>query len=94
MQFLPDNTEKLILHENRINERIDVRYVITENRQEILLHLLQHLPVTTAIVFTNYKEDANQISELLQNNRILSSAFSSYFEPLLHYLKRKKDFPS
>lgn len=80
MQFLPDNTEKLILDENRVNDRIDVRYVITENRQETLLHLLQHLPITTAIVFTNYKEDANQISELLQNNRILSSAFSSYFE--------------
>lgn len=80
MQFLPDNTKKLILDENRVNDRIDVRYVITENRQETLLHLLQHLPVTTAIVFTNYKEDANQISELLQNNSILSSAFSSYFE--------------
>lgn len=80
MQFLPDNTKKLILDENRVNDRIDVRYVITENRQETLLHLLQHLPITTAIVFTNYKEDANQISELLQNNRILSSAFSSYFE--------------
>lgn len=80
MQFLPDNTEKLILDENRVNERIDVRYVITENRQETLLHLLQHLPITTAIVFTNYKEDANQISELLQNNNILCSAFSSYFE--------------
>ena len=93
MQFLPDNTEKLILHENRINERIDVRYVITENRQEILLHLLQHLPVTTAIVFTNYKEDANQISELLQNNRVLSSAFSSYFEEKkrLSILKQFKD---
>lgn len=80
MQFLPDNTKKLILDENRVNDRIDVRYVITENRQETLLHLLQHLPITTAIVFTNYKEDANQISELLENNRILSSAFSSYFE--------------
>ena len=80
MQFLPDNTEKLILDENRVNDRIDVRYVITENRQETLLRLLQHLPITTAIVFSNYKEDANQISELLQNNRILSSAFSSYFE--------------
>lgn len=80
MQFLPDNTKKLILDENRVNDRIDVRYVITENRQETLLHLLQHLPITTAIVFSNYKEDANQISELLQNNRILSSAFSSYFE--------------
>ncbi len=80
MQFLPDNTEKLILDENRVNDRIDVRYVITENRQETLLHLLQHLPITTAIVFSNYKEDANQISELLQNNNILCSAFSSYFE--------------
>lgn len=80
MQFLPDNTEKLILDENRVNDRIDVRYVITENRQDTLLYLLQHLPVTTAIVFTNYKEDANQISELLHNNSILSSAFSSYFE--------------
>lgn len=80
MQFLPDNTKKLILDENRVNDRIDVRYVITENRQETLLHLLQHLPITTAIVFTNYKEDANQISELLHNNSILSSAFSSYFE--------------
>lgn len=80
MQFLPDNTKKLILDENRVNDRIDVRYVITENRQETLLHLLQHLPITTAIVFTNYKEDANQISELLQNNNILCSAFSSYFE--------------
>ena len=80
MQFMPEHTEKLILDEDRVNDRIDVRYVITENRQETLLHLLQHLPVTTAIVFTNYKEDANQISELLQNNNILCSAFSSYFE--------------
>ena len=80
MQFLPQNTEKLILDENRVNERIDVKHIITDQRQETLLNLLKHLPVTTAIVFTNYKEDANQLSELLQKQDILSSAFSSYFE--------------
>ena len=80
MQFLPQNTEKLILDENRVNERIDVKHIITDQRQETLLNLLKHLPVTTAIVFTNYKEDANQLSELLQKQGILSSAFSSYFE--------------
>ena len=80
MQFLPQNTEKLILDENRVNESIDVKHIITDQRQETLLNLLKHLPVTTAIVFTNYKEDANQLSELLQKQGILSSAFSSYFE--------------
>ena len=80
MQFLPQNTEKLILDENRVNERIDVKHIITDQRQETLLTLLKHLPMTTAIVFTNYKEDANQLSELLQKQGILSSAFSSYFE--------------
>ena len=80
MQFLPQNTEKLILDENRVNERIEIRHIITDQRQETLLNLLKHLPVTTAIVFTNYKEDANQLSELLQKQGILSSAFSSYFE--------------
>ena len=80
MQFLPQNTEKLILDENRVNERIEIRHIITAPRQETLLNLLKHLPITTAIVFTNYKEDANQLSELLQKQDILSSAFSSYFE--------------
>ena len=80
MQFLPQNTEKLILDENRVNERIEIRHIITDQRQETLLNLLKHLPITTAIVFTNYKEDANQLSELLQKQGILSSAFSSYFE--------------
>ena len=80
MQFLPQNTEKLILDENRVNERIDVKHIITDQRQETLLNFLKHLPITTAIVFTNYKEDANQLSELLQKQGILSSAFSSYFE--------------
>ena len=80
MQFLPQNTEKLILDENRVNERIEIRHIITDQRQETLLNLLKHLPITTAIVFTNYKEDANQLSELLQKQDILSSAFSSYFE--------------
>ena len=80
MQFLPQNTEKLILDEIRVNERIEIRHIITDQRQETLLNLLKHLPITTAIVFTNYKEDANQLSELLQKQDILSSAFSSYFE--------------
>lgn len=78
--FLPDNTEKLILDENMVNDRIDIRYVLTDTKENTLLYLLQHLPITTAIVFTNFKNDANHLSDLLNEHGILSSAFSSYFE--------------
>ncbi|MGM9940513.1 MAG: DEAD/DEAH box helicase [Bulleidia sp.] len=78
--FLPDNTEKLILDENMVNDRIEIRYVLTDTKENTLLYLLQHLPITTAIVFTNFKNDANHLSDLLNEHGILSSAFSSYFE--------------
>ena len=78
--FLPENTNKIILSSNTLNEKIESYYIQTDNRNTTLLSLLEHLPVTSAIVFTNYKNDANLISEMLEKKGILSSAFSSFFE--------------
>lgn len=78
--FLPENTEKLILSDNSLNQNIDSFFIETEDKNSTLLTLLEHLPITSAIVFTNYKNDANEISEMLEKKGILSSAFSSFFE--------------
>lgn len=78
--FLPENTEKLLLSDNSLNDRIDSYYVRTNDKNSTLLSLLEHLPITSAIIFTNYKNDANLISEMLEKKGILSSAFSSFFE--------------
>lgn len=79
-EFLPEDTEKLILSDNSLNQNIDSFFVETDDKNNTLLTLLEHLPITSAIVFTNYKNDANEISEILEKRGILSSAFSSFFE--------------
>jgi superfamily II DNA/RNA helicase len=63
-----------------INNAIETYYVKTADKRKELLHLLKTLPITTAIVFTNYKNDANDLANLCQQSHILASAFSSFFE--------------
>ncbi len=78
--FLPKDTERLILNENKISNTITSYYYLTTNKREAIFTLFEHLPITTAIVFTNYKNDANEISESLNAKGILSSPFSSFLE--------------
>lgn len=91
--FLPENTEKVLLSDNSLNDSIDSYYVRTNDKNSTLLSLLEHLPITSAIIFTNYKNDANLISEMLEKKGILSSAFSSFFEEKkrLSILKKFKE---
>lgn len=91
--FLPENTEKVLLSDNSLNDSIDSYYIRTDDKNSTLLSLLEHLPITSAIIFTNYKNDANLISEMLEKKGILSSAFSSFFEEKkrLSILKKFKE---
>lgn len=78
--FLPEDTEHVILDENRTNENIDLRYIRTDDRKETLTALFSHLPITSCIVFTNYRNDANELNEYLQSKGYLSAAFSSFLD--------------
>ena len=91
--FLPETIEKVLLSDNTLNDSIDSYYVRTNDKNSTLLSLLEHLPITSAIIFTNYKNDANLISETLEKKGILSSAFSSFFEEKkrLSILKKFKE---
>jgi len=63
-----------------VNEKISSYYLETENKKDTLLSLLQSLPIISAIVFVNHRSTAVELSDLLLRNRILSSAFSGYFD--------------
>lgn len=91
--FMPENTEKVLLSDNSLNDSIDSYYIRTDDKNSTLLSLMEHLPITSAIIFTNYKNDANLISEMLEKKGILSSAFSSFFEEKkrLSILKKFKE---
>jgi superfamily II DNA/RNA helicase len=80
-KLFPGNCEYINMgDQSDMNSSIETYYVETQDRRKELLHLLKTLPITTAIVFTNYKNDANDIANLCQQSHILASAFSSFFE--------------
>ncbi len=78
--FLPENYSEIIQDESHLNDKLDSFYLKTEDRKHSLLKLLHALPIQQAIVFTNYKNDANELAEWLQKKNILTSSFSSFFE--------------
>lgn len=78
--FFPHDHEEIILSTDHLNERITAYYIETENKPRTLKQLLSCLPIEQAILFTNYKQDANRIAENLRKKKILCSAFSSDFE--------------
>jgi len=67
---------------NQLNAKITSYYIKTnsKSKNKTLLNILDHSDIKQAIVFTNYKNDANVISEYLNKHDILSQSFSSYFE--------------
>ncbi len=80
-KLFPGNCEFINMGaQSSINTSIETYYVMTSDRRKELIHLLKTLPITTAIVFTNFKNDANDLSNMCQQNHILVSAFSSFFE--------------
>lgn len=80
-KLFPGNCEYINMGaQSDINEAIETYYVTTTDRRKELVHLLKSLPITTAIVFTNYKNDANELAYICKQNHILASAFSSFFE--------------
>ncbi len=78
--FLPSNYEEIIQDESHINNKIDSYYLKTSDRKHSLLKTLKTLPIEQAIIFVNYKSDANELSEWLQKRNILCSSFSSFYE--------------
>lgn len=66
--------------EDSINEQIETYVQYTTNKKQELVKLLQTLPITASIVFVNYKNDANDIANMLCQKNILASSFSSYFD--------------
>ena len=80
-KLFPGNCEIISMGaQSSINESIETYYVETKDKRKELIQLLKTLPITTAIVFTNYKNDANDIANMCQQSHILASAFSSFFE--------------
>lgn len=78
--FMPENFEEIIQDTSHINKNIDAFVLKTSDRKHSLLKLLNTQPIEQAIVFTNYKSDANELAEWLKKKNILSSSFSSFYE--------------
>jgi superfamily II DNA/RNA helicase len=80
-KLFPGNCEYVNMGaQSSINTSIETYYVETRGSNKELMHLLKTLPITTAIVFTNYKNDANDLANMCKQSHILASAFSSFFE--------------
>ena len=60
-----------------LNQKIREYYLIAEDKTAALMSVLKSLPVVKAIVFANMKTTVSDLNRLLQDNSILSSAFSS-----------------
>lgn len=80
ISFLPEPYEILQLDDNHLNENITSYYIETEDKLHTLFSLLETLPISQAIIFSNYKKDAAYLSEQLKNRNILCSDFSSDYE--------------
>ena len=89
------------LHEDRIIQRtkaavhtgIDQYVLEASDKDMALMQILQHMPVTRAIVFTAYKSTAHALAEFLQKQHIPAMDFSGYYEEAkrLHILQSFKD---
>ena len=60
-----------------INPDITAWQIETDDKFKTLMELLKHLPITSAIIFTDYIQTCIDLSEKLQNRNILADAFSS-----------------
>ena len=91
--ILPKDYEEIIQDESHINDRLDSFYLKTSDRKHSLLKLLKSMPIEQAIIFVNYKNDANELSDWLSKRNILSSSFSSFYEEKdrIQILKKFKD---
>lgn len=91
--ILPKDYEEIIQDESHINDRLDSFYLKTSDRKHSLLKLLKSMPIEQAIIFVNYKNDANELSNWLSKRNILSSSFSSFYEEKdrIQILKKFKD---
>ncbi|MDD6259117.1 MAG: DEAD/DEAH box helicase [Erysipelotrichaceae bacterium] len=80
ISFLPEPYEILQFDNNHLNKNITSYYIETEDKQSTLFSLLDTLPVSQAIIFSNYKKDSACLAELLQKRNILCNDFSSEYE--------------
>ncbi len=78
--FLPNDYTEIIQDESHLNDKIYSFYLKTEDRKHSLRKLLHTLPIQQAIIFINYKNDANELADWLQKQNILVSSFSSFYE--------------
>lgn len=89
--FMPNNYETIIQDISKVNEKIDSYYIECEDRIHSLNRLLHSLPITQCIIFVNYKNDANELSDWLNKHDVLASSFSSFYEEK-ERIKILKDF--
>jgi superfamily II DNA/RNA helicase len=77
--FLPETHETV---EGSLQEKADITsYVLpAEDKKKTLLELMKYLPITSCIVFTNYRNDANELSDLLKEHNILCAPFSAFYD--------------
>ena len=78
--FMPQNYQEIIQDTSHINKNIDAFVLKTADRKHSLLKILKTQPVEQAIVFTNYKNDANVLAQWLHKKNILCASFSSFYE--------------
>lgn len=78
--YLPENFEKLVIHDNRLNTSIDAYHILTDNKKKTLRRILTHEKISRAIIFVNHRSDAERLAQKLQNMNILSAAFSAALE--------------
>ena len=78
--FIIGDATEVILDPIRLNQKLTSYYLRTETKKETLLLLLHHLPITSAIVFVKYKDEAGELAAWLQKNNILAEPFSSFYQ--------------
>lgn len=90
-EFMKEDYESMIQDESKLNDKIDSYYITCEDRLHTLHRLLCSTNIQQAIIFTNYKNDANILSDWLNKHEILASSFSSFYEEK-ERIKILKDF--
>lgn len=75
--LLPDHYEIIRVEESE--QRITNYHIECNIKEETLYELLNHLPITSGIVFTTTKQDAEKLNVKLQKKGILSEDFSSQY---------------
>ena len=70
--------EKFIFNDSeKVSSGISEYYLITENKNETLISLLEHTEISSAIIFVGYRSTAAKLNAQLKKLNILSSSFSS-----------------